>query len=242
MDMALDISSAGRAARSQANIKLRQPLAEVVVVVPSEKANRIENILDILKEELNVKNVRIETDQSVLQRLEPMPIASKLGRKHGRNYPLISDAVKSLGGESIAKLAKGEPIIVQLNGNDIVILNDEVDLRTVPKEAYSVVQEHDTIVGDYTLLTEDLESEGLARDVVRRIQALRKEANFDIDDQIVVYYLGSQEIEDVFKEESDYIMAETLSDELVNGRPPSNAKVQDYDIDGLEVKLGVLRR
>ena len=242
MDMALDISSAGRAARSQANIKLRQPLAEAVVIVPSEKAIRIENILDILKEELNVKNVRIETDQSILQRFEPVPIASKLGRKHGRNYPMVSDAIKSLDSESIAKLSKGEPVTIEINGNNIVVLTDEVELHVVPKEAYSVVQEHDTIVGVYTLLTDDLESEGLARDLVRRIQALRKEANFDIDDHIVVYYQGSQEIEEVFNEEAYYIMTETLSDELVNGMPPSNSKVQDFDIDGLNVKLGVLRR
>ena len=78
--------------------------------------------------------------------------------------------------------------------------------------------------------------------MVRRIQALRKEADFDIDDRIVVYYAGSSEVEDVFNDEAEYIMAETLSDDLVNGVAPSEAKVQDYEIDGLRVKLGVIRK
>ena len=242
MDMALDISSAGRAARSQANIKLRQPLAEVIVVTSADKVPRIEKILDILKEELNVKSVRIDTDNSTLQRLEPIPIASILGRKHGKNYPKVSNAIKSLDYESIAKLAKGEPIKLNIGGSSVVVQSEEVDLVPVPKEGYSVVTEHDTIVGVYTVLTEDLESEGLARDLVRRIQALRKEADFEIDDRITLYYIGSQEIEEVFNDEADYIMAETLSDEIVNGRPPSNATIKDFDIDGLDVKLGVIKR
>jgi isoleucyl-tRNA synthetase len=239
MDMALNLSSVGRAARSQAKIKLRQPLAEVVLVAPLEKVKMIENILDILREELNVKSIRIETDSSAIRSLTAHPVASILGRKHGKNYPKVSDALKALEEESVSKLAKGESITIVVDGTPVEVLSEEVELRTVPKEDYSIVEEHDMLVGVHTALTEALESEGLARDIVRRIQALRKEADFEINDHIRVYYMGSPDVEEVFNEEAEYIMAETLSDELINGKAPADAKAQDYEIDGEEMRLGL---
>ena len=242
MDMALNLSSAGRAARSQVNIKLRQPLAEVVIVASPEKAPRIENIQGILSEELNVKAVRIETDESVLQSRQALPIASILGRKYGREYPKVSEAIKALDSAAINDLAHGNGVTVEVDEKPVEILSAEVELRSVPMEDYSVVEENNMLVGVHTVITEALESEGLARDLVRRIQALRKEADFEIDDHIMVYYAGSSEVEDVFKDEAEYIMTETLSDDLVNGVAPAEAKVQDYEIDGLKVKLGVIRK
>jgi isoleucyl-tRNA synthetase len=242
MDMALDISSAGRAARSLVNIKLRQPLSEVVVVAPAEKASRIENVVDILREELNVKSVRIETDKSLLQSLEAFPIASKLGRKYGRDYPKISDNIKTLDAKSINSLSQGHAVIIQVDDKAIEIQSDEVELRSVPKENFSVVEDHNMLIGVSIEITEDLESEGLARDIVRRIQALRKEADFEIDDHILVYYDGDSNVEEVFSEESEYIMTETLSDEIKKGDAPEGATAQHYDIDGLDVKLAVLRK
>jgi len=91
-------------------------------------------------------------------------------------------------------------------------------------------------------LSGGLESEGLARDVVRRIQALRKEADFEIDDEIVTYYVGDEAVEEVFVEEAGYIMAETLSVELVRGEAPKGAAVKEYEIDGLAVRLGLVKR
>ncbi len=242
MDMALNISSAGRAARSQVNIKLRQPLSEVVIVAPEEKAERIENIQDILREELNVKAIRIETDGSVLQSMEALPKASILGRKYGRDYPKVSDAIKALDASSINELAQGKAVTIKVDDKTLEIYGEEVELRSIPKENYSVVEEHDMLIGVYTVISDDLGSEGLARDLVRRIQALRKEADFEINDNIVVYYAGSSEIEDVFNDEAEYIMAETLSVKLVNGSAPTGAEVQDYEIDDLSVKLGVIKK
>jgi isoleucyl-tRNA synthetase len=241
MDMALNISSAGRAARSQANIKLRQPLSEVIIVAPNTKATRIENVANILREELNVKAVRIETDASVLQNKQALPIANILGRKYGRDYPFVSEAIKTLDIERICNLAIGKAIIIEIDDKPFEILSEEVEIRSIPKEDYSVVGNNGILVGVHTVLTEELVSEGLARDLVRRVQALRKEADFEINDNIIVYYLGGTEIEDVFKEEAEYIMNETLSEELIKGKAPVNATVKDYEIDGLEVKLGVVK-
>jgi isoleucyl-tRNA synthetase len=242
MDMALNISSAGRAARSQANIKLRQPLAEVVIVVPNEKAMRIKNVVDILREELNVKEVRIETDRSLLQNKKILPIASKLGKKYGKDYPNLSRAIIELELEAINNLTQGKTLEIEINDKSFKILSEEVEIRLIPKDDYSVVEEYDILVGVHTLLTEELLSEGLARDLVRRIQALRKEADFEIDDNILVYFSGDLVIEEVFKNEAKYIMAETLSDELISGKSPFSATTKDYEINGLKVRIGVIKK
>ena len=112
----------------------------------------------------------------------------------------------------------------------------------MPHLEYSVVEEQDMLVGVYTVISENLRGEGLARDVVRRIQSLRKDADFKIDDQITTYYMGNPEVELVFEEESEYIMVETLSDELVKGEAPEGAEVQEYEIDGLSLKLGLTKK
>jgi len=171
MDLALDLSSMGRSARSQANIKLRQPLNEVVIVVPEEKVKQVEKVAYILRDELNVKKVRVSTDANVLRSLSAVPIPSKLGKKHGKLFPKVSDAVKSLTEADVETLASGKPVAVEIDGALIEVLPDEVELRSIPHEGYSVVEEPGMMVGVNTVITEDLESEGLARDVVRRIQA-----------------------------------------------------------------------
>ena len=119
---------------------------------------------------------------------------------------------------------------------------EEVELKSVPQEGYSIVKEQDILVGINTVITDELESEGLARDIVRRIQALRKEADFEIDDHIEIFYLGSPEVEVVFNEEAAYIMTETLCDVLKKSEAPSIAVIQSFDINGLELKLGLLKK
>ncbi|MCW4050205.1 MAG: class I tRNA ligase family protein [Candidatus Bathyarchaeota archaeon] len=242
MDLALNLSSAGRAARSQVNIKLRQPLAEVMVIATKEQVGKIENIADILSEELNVKAVKVDTDRSMLQSQTVNPVASILGRKHGRNFPKVSAAIKTLASSEIASLAAGEPVTVMVDGAHIEVLADEVELKFVSLDKYSVVEDNNMLVGVYTVITEALESEGLARDVVRRIQALRKDAGFDIDDHIETYYSGDPDVKEVFTKEAEYIQTETLSDKLVKGDAPKGASVQEYDIDGQKLKLGLVRK
>jgi isoleucyl-tRNA synthetase len=103
------------------------------------------------------------------------------------------------------------------------------------------MEEGELLAGVNTLMTEELESEGLARDIVRRIQALRKEADFNIDDRIETYYAGDQDVEEVFRDEAEYISAETLTTKLQRGAPPEGAHLGEFDIDGKKLKLGLLR-
>jgi len=242
MELAMNISSLGRAARNQANIKLRQPLKEAVAIVPEEDLARLDKVSDLVKEELNVKNLRFSTDRAQMQKLTANPIPSKLGRKHGRLFPKVADAIRELDNVEARRLQKGKVITIKVEGEQVEVLPEEVELEYVSRDEYSVVEDYNLLVGVDTVLSEELELQGLARDLVRRIQALRKEADFEIDDHIITYYEGDEEIVEVFQEEEKYIMEETLSDRLEEGQAPSEATVEEYEIDGQWVKLGVIRK
>jgi isoleucyl-tRNA synthetase len=242
MDLAINLSSIGRAARNQENIKLRQPLMEAVVVVPSEDLERLEKVSDLVKEELNVKELKITTDRSLLQSLIAIPIPAKLGKKHGELFPKVRDAIINLSSSKARILLNGEAVTIIAEDKAFKVLPEEVELEYIPLENYSVVEEYNLLVGVNTYISKELESEGLARDIVRRIQALRKEADFDIDDYITTYYEGDQEIETVFQEESAYIKEETLSNDLKQKKAPKEAVIQEYEIDGKWIRIGVQKK
>ena len=129
-----------------------------------------------------------------------------------------------------------------MDSKPVEVLAEEVELKSVPHGDYSVVEEQDMLIGVYTVISEELKAEGLARDIVRRIQSLRKDADFEIDGRITTYYTGSPEVETVFEEESEYIQVETLSDGLIKGDAPDGASVQEFEIDGLSLKLGLVKK
>jgi isoleucyl-tRNA synthetase len=242
MDLAMIVSSMGRAARSQSNIKLRQPLQEAVVILSDEEMPKLENIKGLIREELNVKEVKSSNDRRLLQSIIVKPLPSKLGRKHGVLYPKIRQAINGLKNTDVENLETFGVITVMVDGRPIEVLADEVEFKSVPKDDYSVVKDGNLMIGIHTVISKDLETEGLARDLVRRIQSLRKDANFDINDQIRTYFNGDPRIEEVFHTESDYIMIETLSDKLIKGEAPKNAKIQEYEIDGLKIRIGVEKK
>jgi isoleucyl-tRNA synthetase len=173
--------------------------------------------------------------------LEVKPVFALLGKKHGRNVPRIAEAIKSLGKAEAVRLQNGESVEITVDGAKVEVLPDEAEVAPVQVEGYSVVEEPGLLVGVRTEITPELEREGIARDIVRRIQSLRKEADFEIDNSIATYYSGDSSIEEVFEVEGDYIKAETLSVELTNGEAPEGAYVGEFDIDGKKLLLSLRR-
>jgi len=229
----------GRAARNTSGIKLRQPLAEAVVVADIESIRTLTSLRIIVKEELNVKSVRFTGKSEALMGLEVKPIYSLLGKKYGRNVQNVAKAIKALGKSEAVKLRDGEVLEITVSREIVEILPEEVKVTPVQVQGYSVVEESGLLVGVRTEITPDLEREGIARDIVRRIQSLRKQADFEIDDNITTFYTGDPFIEKVFKVEEDYIKAETLSIELTKGKFPRGVYREEFDIDGKKLILGL---
>ena len=241
MDLAMRASSLGRSARNKSGVKLRQPLQEAIIVADPASVKRLRTLSDLIMEELNVKELRVTEERSRLQRYLVKPLPSILGRKHGRRYTAVAEALQALDQSGVTRLLNGEPVEVRVDGSPVEVATSEVEVTTVPIEGYSLMGDNDLLVGVNTVVNEQLEREGIARDIVRRVQALRKEADFDIDDHIATYYSGDPKIEAVFKSEAEYIQAETLSDMLTRGDPPTEAYVSEFSVDGLEMTLGLVK-
>ena len=123
----------------------------------------------------------------------------------------------------------------------IQLEEDELNLTRVPPDGFSVVEEGPYAVALETEVTPELAEEGLARELVHRIQNMRRSADFELTDRIVTYYQGPEELDQVMRRHAGYIQQETLSEELVLGTPQDGAKAETSKVDGVEVTLGVRR-
>jgi isoleucyl-tRNA synthetase len=242
MDLAMNASSLGRAARAKSQIKLRQPLREAIAVTGKDQLTVLNKVAPLIKEELNVKEVKVTSERDILQSHVAKPVPRLLGKKHGKTFTAVADAIRAMTPEETEKLANGKPITLNVNGAAVEVLPEEVELESKPIEGYSIVEENGLLIGINTAIDEALSSEGLARDIVRRIQALRKDAGFDINDHIETYYRGDPEITEVFAEEAEYIKAETLTDLLQEGAAPEGARLGEYEIGGLQLILALRRK
>ena len=222
--LAMRISSMGRGARSRAGVKVRQPLPRVLVRprVPDE-AGHILRVRSQVLDELNIKELELLTDSATHQR-----VAGCEGG-HGTLYQRALEAA----GASPASGTGSSSIPPAGAGGHVEAM--------VPLDQYWVSLEGGYMVAVDTSITPELAEEGLARELVHRIQNLRRGAGFEVTDRIVTYYRGSQRVGDVMRKFAQYIQQETLSDELVEGDPEKAAHTEVQKVEGLETVLGLRR-
>jgi isoleucyl-tRNA synthetase len=242
MALALQITTLGRSARSSSNVKLRQPLARARVYA-GERSVQLGDLVELVADELNVKAVEFVDSEADLVEYEIGLLPNILGPKHGRRFPLVRKAVANADAGALARrFQAGLPASLALEdgGPAVELLPEEVEVRLLGREGYAVAQEKGTVVAVDVVLTPELASEGLARDLVRRIQTMRKEADFQLDDRIVTYYEAGAELGAVVQAWADYIQAETLSLELVRGPAPAGAAHQEsFKLEGQPVALAI---
>ncbi|MEM2431255.1 MAG: class I tRNA ligase family protein [Candidatus Bathyarchaeia archaeon] len=238
MELVIKICSLGRSARSRAGIKLRQPLLEAKVVANDEVIRRVERLKGLIMDELNVKSISMTTDKSELVDYVIKPIPEVLGRKYGRLFPAIQEAIAKLNMQEAVKVLKmGESLTLTIDGQEIRILPEEVRVVEQPRSSYSISEEDNIVVGVNIVTPEGLKMEGLARDIVRRIQNQRKEAGFNIADNIETYYEAGPILTEVFEKFGEYIAAETLSVVVRRGSPRGEAHLATYNLAGETLKI-----
>ena len=234
MDLVRDICSLGRDARETANIKVRQPISEVVI---DEKVKDIIGDLDtIIKEELNVKEISYKTDMTDYLKYSLKPNFKVLGKELGPKVKLLGEVLSKLSSPDCYK-AYNELLTIKLDGEDFTLDRENTILSIEVKDGYTASSNSNLCVVLNTNLTENLILEGLAREMVRTVQSLRKEADFVITDHINVYYAGDSDIDDMLKEFTEYVKNETLAEEIVK----KDVKSEDYDLNGHAVKIVVER-
>jgi isoleucyl-tRNA synthetase len=243
MALAMQIAALGRSARSTSNVKLRQPLARVRVFVGKQAPQLADNLVDLVTDELNVKAVEFVEQEGDLVEYEIGLLPNLLGPKHGKRFPLLRRAVAGADARALARrFQAGLTATVELDdgGPAVELAPDEVEVRSHGREGYAVAEEKGLVVAVDINITPELAREGLARDLVRRVQTMRKEAGFQLDDRIVTYYQAGDELGAVVQAWADYIQAETLSVDLVRGPVPGDvARQEAFRLDEHPVVLGV---
>jgi isoleucyl-tRNA synthetase len=244
MTLAIRISALGRSARSTSGIKLRQPLAEARVFA-GRQAQDLGELLSLVTEEVNVKAVEFVDSEGQLVEYEIGLLPNLLGPKHGRRFPLVRKAVARADAPTLARrFQSGLSVTVEMDdgGADVVLLPDEVEVRTRGREGYAVAEDKSIVVAVDTTLTPELTREGLARDLVRRIQTMRKDAGLQLDDRIVTFCTGDDEFNRVVGDWRDYIEAETLSLEVVAGPVQGHVDAEkSFSLGGHSVTLSIRR-
>jgi isoleucyl-tRNA synthetase len=241
MNLVMRLTSLGHAARNKANRKVRQPLSEIAFSVGNQEEERVvKGYAEMLADELNVKHVRLlnAAGEAVSYSLNPLP--KQLGQKYGSLYPQIRKEIFALNAEKTAlQLLAGEAFEVNVDGNLMQILPEEVEVRLQAREGYSVASEGAYMAALVTDLTPELAAEGLAREFVRRVQDARKAADLDIADRIRLYFTATVPLQSAVEGYKEYIMTETLTTEMVNGDPPDGLFTAEDSFDGEKVLIGI---
>ncbi len=248
MDLVVTVCGLGRSARNKAGIKLRQPLCRAKVVSDELSLERLRRFTELIKDELNLKELVLTTQKEELVTYEIQPLPHILGKKYGKLFPKLQAAVAHMDTDDLLqKLQEDQRVEVKVDDRTVSVLLEEVEVRARPKQDYALAEEQGVVVGVDTVLTEELKKEGAARDIVRRIQNQRKEAGFDIADEIETYYEAGPWPTEVFRTYEDYIASETLSTSIRKAEPPARAipveaYVAEYEIEGDTLKLGLIRK
>ena len=237
MDSVLSIVVAGRAGRNTANIKNRQPIGNMFV-----KSNTTLDsmFIDIIKEELNIKNVEFKDDVSAFTSYSFKPQLRTLGKKYGKLVPSIGNYLKENDGiKLMSELKETGFIKFTIDNENIELSEDDVLIETAQMEGY--VSESDkniTIVLD-TNLTEELLEEGFVREIISKIQTMRKEAEFEVLDKITVYYSDNEKIANIIAKNIEQIKEDVLATDIVNGS--NNGYTKEWNINGEKVTLTVVK-
>jgi len=245
MALATQIAALGRSARSTSNVKLRQPLSRARVYAGKHAVKLAASLVELVTDELNVKALEFVEREADLVEYEIGLLPNVLGPKHGKRFPMLRKAVAAAEAAALARrFQAGLNVAVEIDdgGPAVELLPEEVEVRLRGRKGYAVAEEKGLVVAVDITLTPELTREGLARDLVRRLQTMRKDADFQLDDRIVTYYDADDELRSVVAEWADYIRAETLSRELVSGPVPGKVDRQEsFRLEGHQLTLGVKR-
>ena len=234
MAAVLDIVVLGRSARNAANIKNRQPVASMYV----QGKALPDMYVSIIADELNVKEVKFVDDASSFISYRVKPQLKTLGPRYGKLLPKINQylAGEGVGNAVVAAHNRGESYKFYIDGTEISLAAEDVLVSTEENAGFVTVTEHDLSVVLDTNLTPELIEEGFVREIVSKVQTMRKEAGFEVTDHIVLSHHGNSLIEGIFARHGAEIAADTLADSIRLG---SAGYVKDWEINGESVTLGV---
>jgi isoleucyl-tRNA synthetase len=241
MALTRQVVALGHAARNSANVKLRQPLARALVHGPHADDLDAE-LLELIEDELNVKEVVFVDDAGDLVNYNVLPNNQVLGPRFGKDFPAVRKALAEMDARGAAeRLRAGLALEVEVKGETIELAPDDVLIREEARSGMAVASDRDMTVAIDVVVTAELAAEGLAREVIRRVQSLRKDADFNLDDRIATAYQAEGELGEAVAAWKDVIAAETLSQTFEPREPEEKMVVKTYEVEGYSLTVGVKR-
>ncbi|HET8622449.1 MAG TPA: isoleucine--tRNA ligase [Gemmatimonadales bacterium] len=243
MDAIRTLSSLARAARDDAGIRVRQPLRRMQVAVPASlRDGLVPELLELLRAEVNVKDVQVVGSDAELVRLRAKPNFRVLGKKHGKRTPAVAAAIETLSQEQLRALEAGQPAAVAVNGGDVAVAPDDLSIERDVTTEWLVASSGPYVAALDPQVDDDLKREGFAREVVSRVQRLRREAGYDYSTRIQLWIDGDRPALEAVGAHAETITQETLARRLDVGRRASRPDAQQQvEIEGLAVVVGVRR-
>jgi isoleucyl-tRNA synthetase len=236
MAIARETVRLGLAARSHAKVKLRQPLHAAVIVAAGAEREAIERLAEIVREELNVRELRFVSEADELGEVELKPNYRTLGPRFGAQMPIVAAAVAGLdAAHAAATLRDGGTVAIGVGGSEHALTADDLLVSMKPLEGYQVEREGSHAVALDLDIDESLRVEGWAREIVHAIQGARRDAEFDISDRVTLTLAGAPQLLAAAREHEHYIAGETLA----VGVAYTALEVTPVLIDGLELRIEV---
>ena len=241
MEIAQHVVYLTRAIRAKSNLKVRQPLKKLMVVIEKNKKDSLAKMKEVILEEVNIKELEIVEDDSVIVHKSAKPNFKTVGPKFGNKVKSVTEMIKNFTVSEINSLEKGDPVSIKINGESVDIGFEDVEILSEQIAGWIVESENGLTVAVDTQLTKELISEGLAREFVNRIQNMRKDAGFQVIDKINVAFSGSSDFVNAINNFIKYISVETLAEKIENQNELKGDFLQDWKIGDNEIKIKIER-
>lgn len=211
MEVAQNVVYLTRAMRAKSNLKVRQPLKKIMVVVDNNKRDALKSMSDVILDEVNIKELVVLDDDAGIVNKSAKANFKSIGPKFGKKVNAVANAIKNFTKDEISSLEKGEVVTLSIGDENVPIAREDVEIISSEITGWLVESESGVTVAIDTELTQELVNEGLAREFVNRIQNMRKDAGYNVTDRINISVGGDAGLIDAVKQFSEYIAAETLA-------------------------------
>ncbi|CEN46210.1 Isoleucine--tRNA ligase [Capnocytophaga canis] len=231
MEKAQNISSLVLSLRKKEMIKVRQPLQKIMIPISNEAEKReIEAVADLIKSEVNVKEIELLEDASGILVKQIKPNFKTLGPRFGKDMKLVVAQIQNFTQEDIHNIEKNREIIIKLEEKDVTLRIEDVEITTQDIEGWLVASSGNLLVALDIHITDELRKEGIARELVNRIQNIRKDSGFDVTDKINICIQKQKAVEEAVSDNLEYIKSETLTSELTFAENVSGEPIEFDDI------------
>lgn len=240
MNFIRKVISIARALRASHNIKIRKPISTIYVVTKNKKEQQIlSEMQEIILEEINAKEIKIKSNEEDLVTYKAKANFRELGSKLGTNMKPVSLEIMKLNNEDILKIINNNQYMIKIKENEYNITLKDIILERHERENLKVINKDSITIGLDALITEELYLEGLSRELIRKVQNLRKENNFNVSDRIILHTDGNEILKKIISQFESYIKTETLTLKIDINQEKALEKVEIDD--GISINIGIER-